>query len=161
MPYMIDGHNLIPKVRGLSLQNPDDELELIKQLQTFCRVRRQTVEVYFDKASPGHSGAKSFGLVKAYFVPESSNADTAIRQALKRLERKARNWKVVSSDRQVQAEVRSAHAVVISSEAFAAQLDEALVQAFKSPTGGQGLSAEEVDAWLELFNHDRDETSDR
>ncbi|MFZ3080501.1 MAG: NYN domain-containing protein [Bellilinea sp.] len=159
MPYMIDGHNLIPKVRGLSLQNLDDELELIKRLQTFCRVRRQAVEVYFDKAVTGRSGTKSFGMVKAHFVPASSNADTAIRQALKRLERKARNWQVVSSDRQVQAEARSAHAAVITAEEFAAQLEEALMQAVKSPSDGQRLSVEEVDAWLELFNRDRDETA--
>lgn len=159
MPYMIDGHNLIPKIRGLSLQNLDDELELIKRLQMFCRVRRQTVEVYFDKAATGRSGTKSFGMVKVHFVPASSNADTAIRQALKQLERKARNWQVVSSDRQVQAETRGAHATVITAEEFAAQLDEALIQAVKSPTGEQGLSVEEVDAWLELFNRDRDETA--
>ena len=159
MPYMIDGHNLIPKVRGLSLQNPDDELELIKRLQTFCRVRRQAVEVYFDKAATGRSGTTNFGMVKAHFVPQNSNADTAIRQALKRLARKARNWQVVSSDRQVQAEARSAHAAVITAEEFAAQLEEALVQAVKSPPGGQGLSSDEVDAWLELFNRDRDENA--
>ena len=159
MPYMIDGHNLIPKVRGLSLQNLDDELELVKRLQIFCRVRRQTVEVYFDKAAVGRSGTKSFGLVKAHFVPEKSNADSAIRQALKRLERKARNWQVVSSDRQVQAEAHSAHAGVISAEAFAVQLEEALIQAVKSPSAEQGLSPEEVDAWLELFNRDRGENT--
>ena len=34
MPTIIDGHNLIPKVRGLSLQRLDDELELIQKLQT-------------------------------------------------------------------------------------------------------------------------------
>ena len=159
MPYMIDGHNLIPKVRGLSLQNPDDELELIKRLQTFCRVRRQAVEVYFDKAATGRSGTKSFGMVRAHFVSETSNADTAIRQALKRLERKARNWQVISSDRQVQAEARSAHAAVITAEEFAVQLEEALIQTVKSPPGEQRLSDEEVDAWLELFNRDRDENT--
>ncbi len=42
MPTIIDGHNLIPKVRGLSLQRLDDELELIQKLQTYCRVRRKS-----------------------------------------------------------------------------------------------------------------------
>ena len=37
MPYLIDGHNLIPKVRGLSLQSMDDEMELVELLQEFCR----------------------------------------------------------------------------------------------------------------------------
>ena len=152
MPTIIDGHNLIPKVRGLSLQRLDDELELIQRLQTFCRVRRKSVEVYFDKAAPGRQGARSFGAVKAHFVSASSNADTAIRQALHKLGKKARNWEVVSSDRQVQSEARAAGVKVVSSEEFAAQLEEALLQAVKGAGESQGLTAEEVDHWLDVFN---------
>lgn len=152
MPTIIDGHNLIPKVRGLSLQRLDDEMELIQRLQTYCRVRRKSVEVYFDKAAPGHQGARSFGAVKAHFVSESSNADTAIRQALHKLGKKARNWEVVSSDRQVQSEARAAGVKVVSSEEFAAQLDDALLQAVKGAGESQGLTADEVDHWLDVFN---------
>jgi len=160
MPTIIDGHNLIPKVRGLSLQRLDDEMELIQRLQTYCRVRRKSVEVYFDKAAPGHQGARSFGAVKAHFVSASSNADTAIRQALHKLGKKARNWEVVSSDRQVQSEARAAgvkvvsseEVKVVSSEEFAAQLDDALLQAVKGAGESQGLTADEVDHWLDVFN---------
>ena len=152
MPTIIDGHNLIPKVRGLSLQRLDDEMDLIQRLQTYCRVRRKSVEVYFDKAAPGHQGARSFGAVKAHFVSASSNADTAIRQALHKLGKKARNWEVVSSDRQVQSEARAAGVKVVSSEEFAAQLDDALLQAVKGAGESQGLTADEVDHWLDVFN---------
>ena len=152
MPTIIDGHNLIPKVRGLSLQRLDDEMELIQRLQTYCRVRRKSVEVYFDKAAPGRQGARSFGAVKAHFVSASSNADTAIRQALHKLGKKARNWEVVSSDRQVQSEARAAGVKVVSSEEFAAQLDDALLQAVKGAGESQGLTADEVDHWLDVFN---------
>ena len=38
MPYLIDGHNLIPKVAGLSLKAVDDEMQLIELLQEFCRI---------------------------------------------------------------------------------------------------------------------------
>jgi len=152
MPTIIDGHNLIPKVRGLSLQRLDDEMDLIQRLQTYCRVRRKSVEVYFDKAAPGRQGARSFGAVKAHFVSESSNADTAIRQALHKLGKKARNWEVVSSDRQVQSEARAAGVKVVSSEEFAAQLDDALLQAVKGAGESQGLTADEVDHWLDVFN---------
>lgn len=156
MPTIIDGHNLIPKVRGLSLQRLDDELELIQRLQTYCRVRRKSVEVYFDKAAPGRQGARSFGVVKAHFVSESSNADTAIRQALHKLGKKARNWEVVSSDRQVQAEARAAGVKVVSSEEFAVQLEEALLQAVKGAGETQGLTADEVDDWLDVFNRGKE-----
>ena len=44
MPYLIDGHNLIPKL-GLRLDSMDDEMELIAILQEFCRVERRQVDV--------------------------------------------------------------------------------------------------------------------
>ena len=50
MPYLIDGHNLIPKIPGLSLEMLDDEDRLIELLQEFARVRRQRIEVFFDQA---------------------------------------------------------------------------------------------------------------
>ncbi len=34
MPYLIDGHNLIPKV-GLRLDSMDDEMDLLAHLQEF------------------------------------------------------------------------------------------------------------------------------
>ncbi len=52
MPYLIDGHNLIPKL-GLRLDSPDDEMELAAILQEFARLNRREVEVYFDGAPAG------------------------------------------------------------------------------------------------------------
>ncbi|MBL0344247.1 hypothetical protein [Candidatus Villigracilis affinis] len=58
MPYLIDGHNLIPKV-GLRLDSPNDELELARLLQDFARIKRQPVEVYFDGAPRSSRDAES------------------------------------------------------------------------------------------------------
>ena len=52
MPYLIDGHNLIPKV-GLRLDSVDDELELIELLQAHGRRSRSLIEVFFDGAPAG------------------------------------------------------------------------------------------------------------
>ena len=49
MPYLIDGHNLIPKL-GLRLDSVDDEMELVAILQEFARLERSQIEVYFDGA---------------------------------------------------------------------------------------------------------------
>ena len=67
MPYVVDGHNLIPKL-GLRLDSPDDEMELVAILQEFARLKRQQVEVYFDGAPIGHAGTRSLGTVRAHFV---------------------------------------------------------------------------------------------
>ena len=43
MPFLIDGHNLIPKL-GLRLDSFDDEVELINKLNEFCRITRKTLQ---------------------------------------------------------------------------------------------------------------------
>ena len=55
MPYLIDGHNLIPKL-GLRLDSIDDESELIAILQEFSRRERRQVEVFFDGAPAARAG---------------------------------------------------------------------------------------------------------
>jgi predicted RNA-binding protein with PIN domain len=149
MPYLIDGHNLIPKL-GLRLDSMDDELELIGILQEFCRLERRQVEVFFDGAPAPHAGTRKLGRVTAHFVRLGSTADNAIRTRLRSLGKAARNWTVVSSDRQVQAETRAVSAEVLSSELFAVQLRQAR-DATPKPTTERKLSPQEVDDWLNLF----------
>ena len=154
MPYLIDGHNLIPKL-GLSLRSVDDEMELVARLQAFCRATRKGVEVYFDGAPAGQAGTRKLGLVTAHFVRLGSSADAAIRARLKSLGRAARNWTVVTSDREVQANARAAGAQVVSSDAFAEQVIESIrAPPSKSDKSG-GMSTEEVDEWLRLFRENK------
>jgi predicted RNA-binding protein with PIN domain len=151
MPYLIDGHNLIPKL-GLRLDSVDDEMELIAILQEFCRIERRQVEVFFDGAPATQAGTRKLGAVTTHFVRTESTADAAIRSRLKRLGRSAKNWTVVSSDRQVQAEARAVHAEVISSDAFAAMTRQAR-DSVPKPNSEKSLSPNEVDEWLKLFEN--------
>ena len=149
MPYLIDGHNLIPKL-GLRLDSVDDEMELIAILQEFCRLEQRQVEVFFDGAPAAHAGMRKLGAVSAHFVRLGNTADDAIRVRLKRLGKGARNWTVVSSDRQVQTEARAMLAEVISSESFAILLRQAR-SATPKPSADRNLSQKEVEDWLKLF----------
>jgi predicted RNA-binding protein with PIN domain len=106
MAYIVDGHNLIPKIPGLSLRALDDEMQLIELLQEFCRVRRKKVELYFDNAPPGQAQVRKFGWVTARFIRQGSSADQAIHNRLEALGAAARNWTVVSSDQAVQSSAR-------------------------------------------------------
>jgi len=153
-PHLIDGHNLIPKL-GLSLRNADDEMELVTRLQTFCRVERQQVEVYFDGAPAGQAGTRKFGLVTAHFVRLGTTADSAIRARLKSLGRAARGWIVVTSDRQVQADARAAGAQVSSSDMFARRVLEAMHAPAPGPAAEAPVSEEEVEEWLRLFRENK------
>jgi uncharacterized protein len=158
MPYIIDGHNLIPKLPGLQLSDLDDEQKLVELLQEFCRRERKQVEVYFDNASPAGPHTQNFGAVRARFVRQGDTADAAIQARLIRLGRSARNWIVVSSDAQVQAAARQARAHYLSAEAFAERLDQAFRD--RQPESGReappGLSDDELQEWLLLFG-DSDE----
>jgi len=153
MPYLIDGHNLIPKL-GLRLDAMDDEMELITILQEFCRLERKQVEVYFDGAPTNQAGMRKHGSVTAHFVPLKSTADNAIRNRLKKMGRSAKNWIVVSSDHRVQLEARTAQAEILSSDAFANILKQARNSAPK-PTEQRKLTSQEVDDWLKLFEQRR------
>ncbi len=153
MPYLIDGHNLIPKLPGISLSDVEDELELVERLQQFCRASRHKVDVYFDKAPLGYAGLRSFGMVTAHFVREGMTADQAIAARLRSMKKGAANWTVVSSDHEVQAAARAARAQILSSEEFAR-----LLQGVGSKTGSKGdeksdqsMSDREVEEWLRIF----------
>ncbi len=150
MPYLVDGHNLIPRVAGLSLDSADDELQLVARLQDYCRRKRTRIEVYFDNAPPGSSGRRNFGPVTAHFVRQGRTADAAIRDRLGRIGRTAPNWTVVSSDREVQRAASTAGAVALPSERFAAELDRP-TGSQGEPEPGQGMSPAELQEWLDLF----------
>jgi predicted RNA-binding protein with PIN domain len=159
MPILIDGHNLIPKIPGLSLRSLDDEDRLIEMLQEYCRKSRKKAEVFFDNAPPGAPRARTYPNLVARFIREGQTADQAIRAKLKRLGHEARNWTVVSSDHEVQSSARSARATILASEGFARQLLQTLAE---SPVEGEisepAMSDEEVADWLSLFGGDEDET---
>jgi predicted RNA-binding protein with PIN domain len=150
MSFLIDGHNLIPQI-GLRLDSLDDEMELVRLLQEFCRLTRKTVEIYFDNATPGQPATRKFGVVTGHFVQKPLIADEAIGLRLKKLGKAARNWTVVSSDHRVQAEARSSGAQVISSNAFAGTVKDRLRNIPKQPGKEVKVSSQEVDEWLEIF----------
>lgn len=151
MPYLIDGHNLIPKL-GLRLDEFDDEMELGRILQDFARRKRQKVEVYFDGAPPGQAGTRSLGAVRAHFIRIGQTADSAIRARLNNMGGDAKNWTVVSSDREVQNAARANHAQSMSSDEFARLVRTTLASAPKTNAGENKLSASEVQEWLDLFS---------
>jgi predicted RNA-binding protein with PIN domain len=149
MIYLVDGHNLIPHVPGLSLRALDDELHLVRLLQAFSREKRAQVEVYFDGAPAGRPGVRSFGTLRAHFIRASSSADEAIRARLRRSGARSSQFTVVTSDRQVQADARSHRAAVLDSPSFAAMLLAA--QESHPPAPDEPPPLGDIDEWLRLF----------
>ena len=152
MPYLIDGHNLIPHIRGLSLDQIDDEMALIDVLEHyFQRIRKKAI-IYFDHAQIGGEQDIKRAFLKVYFVRPPAIADDAILRHLKKLRGDAKNWVVVSSDQYVQRGAAKMGAQVLSSAEFAKLLDQ---QADTTDTSGSKPAKEnpddDIDQWLRAF----------
>lgn len=152
MIFLVDGHNLIPKLPGMSLQAEDDEMQLIGALQNFARIKRKKVEVFFDRAAIGKAGVEKHGTVTAHFTRRGSSADQAIRLRLEKSGRESAKYCVVSSDRSVQNSARLNRAQFKSSEEFAAEMLAAFRQA-GTPASEKTATESEQDIaeWLKLF----------
>lgn len=154
MPIIIDGHNLIPKIPGLSLSDIDDEVQLVQVLQEYARLRRKQVEVFFDNSPVGRPRIQRFGTITVKYSRPGHTADEEIRGRLERLGKAARNWTVVSSDHRVQGYARATRATWMTAEEFSNQMQNTLDQDAldKGETIGKELSMDEVSMWLEIFN---------
>jgi len=149
---VIDGHNLIPKMPGISLRDIDDEADLIEVIQEYCRLARRQAELFFDGSPEPNRNVKKTGLVHVHFVRIGRTADDAIIEWLRNNGKNARNMVTVSSDRRVKAEAHGLGAEVITSEEFTREVK----RVFNSPARTQELrekplSSNEVDEWMELF----------
>jgi len=158
MPIIVDGHNLIPKIPGLSLTDLEDENQLIHMLQEYCRQRRVAVECYFDKAPQGHPRIQRYGQVVARFARPGKTADDEIKEHLRRLERHGREYTVVSSDNSIQVAARAARTRLVSSDEFSRDLQAVLRQRpLKNSASEETISSEELDMWLKAFGGDPNE----
>ena len=152
MLYLIDGHNLIPKVPGLNLSMLDDERQLVEMLQIFARVKRARVEVYFDKAFTGLAGERRVGTVITHFVRQGIPADRELIARMQKMRRNPQGMIVVTSDRQIKTEASSLKFRTMASEEFALLLVDALREGDNHP-GPQNTNpqAGDIDDWLKLF----------
>jgi predicted RNA-binding protein with PIN domain len=149
MPILIDGHNLIGRLPSLSLEDPDDEMQLVEMLMSYQARTGKAITVVFDPGG-AHSLAqtRTRGRVRSVFAPHGSSADRMIEHRVQK-SRNASEWLVVTSDRGLADSVAREGARIRSSEAFAAELG---APGDVSP----GLrevppSPDEVEAWLAEF----------
>jgi uncharacterized protein len=149
MPYLIDGHNLIPKVPGIKLGDLDDEMALFILLNNHFKKLRKKAIVYFDCAAPGSSPVKNTAFLSAHFVNKSSSADQVIINTLKELSGDARNYTIVTSDHWIADHARAIGASVVSSEDFAniLYIDD------QKPTKTQKKQPDDIDYWLKIFQN--------
>ncbi|MCX6053579.1 MAG: NYN domain-containing protein [Chloroflexi bacterium] len=154
---IIDGHNLIPKIPGIHLEDLDDESKLIQVVREYCRLARKQAELFFDGSPNPRNSDRTGGLVHIHFVKKGLTADDAIIAFLQKSGNEARHFLVISSDHRIQGEARRSGAEVASSDSFAQEVRSIL----SSPRAAQEmkektLSEGEVDEWMDIFTNKTD-----
>jgi predicted RNA-binding protein with PIN domain len=155
VPILVDGHNLIGRLSTPSLQDADDEAELVRMLGSYRARTGKSITVVFD---PG--GAYALAETRRYrgitvrFAPHGSDAD-AIIVRLVRASSDPHGWLVVTSDQDLARAVRGLGARVESSETFARQLGPREPEGEGIAWKEEPLSPDELEKWLDLFEgHD-------
>ncbi|MGC8880334.1 MAG: NYN domain-containing protein [Anaerolineae bacterium] len=107
---LIDGHNLIGQMADLSLDDPNDEEELLSRLRTYRASTGAELAVYFDPGLTYRTPVRRIEAgITVYTAPYGHQADELILQAI-RSEANPRQLTVVSSDRTIQqARSRARH----------------------------------------------------
>ncbi|RJP17559.1 MAG: hypothetical protein C4520_16475 [Candidatus Abyssobacteria bacterium SURF_5] len=153
MALLIDGHNLIGKMSGISLADPDDEEQLIRILAQHLQLRRQKVTVVFDRAAELYSGPRyERGDVRVIFALPPISADEIIIEMIRK-DPNPKGLTVVSSDNEIRRCARSRRARTISAEEFARTLESPAPK--RRPVPGYLREEVDVEEWLKYFRKRR------
>jgi predicted RNA-binding protein with PIN domain len=150
LQLLIDGHNLIGQMPGLSLADFDDEEQLVAMLRKYAARRRARIVVVFDSGSPGgRSRGLSGGGVETVFAADGhTNADRILIERIRQVKR-PQEWVLVSGDRTIQREAGRRRMRTIESADFAAQL---IPPSPAEPTPEEKPEVDkDIDEWLDLF----------
>ncbi len=149
MAILIDGHNLIGKIPGLRLDDPNDEAKLLIRLRAYQARTGKRLVVYFDPGIAYQSPARrSKGGISVRLAGAGQCADDLIIRDVRR-HHNPRELTVVSSDLAIQRAARQHKAQVIDSAAFVVELNRLPEKdhVFDRPP----LPEEEVEEWLAIF----------
>lgn len=151
MPYIIDGHNLIAAMPGISLKDAQDERALLDVLRPFALRMDRELYVYFDQGRVGERNDLSLGRVHIRFSVPPRTADDAIHSHLRSIGKESPNWVVVSSDREILSHAERLGARRMTSAAFVQELIAEGEGEPSSDKPAQPLSEDQIAAWEKLF----------
>lgn len=156
MPLLVDGHNLIGQVPGLSLADADDEAQLVQLLRRYSTAKRgRQVVVVFDHGVYGHPQQLNGYGISCYFARSPRDADAELIKRLRAITR-PRDWTLVTSDRQIASVAAERGVKTIAAHEFARQLAEhpAAARPARPPAHAKPdvrLSPAEIEEWLRIF----------
>ncbi len=163
MNYVIDGHNLIGKIDGISLSDPDDEAKLVLRLLNWAAVgKNRRVIVVFDGGVPGSQWAKVRSeMVKPVFVPKGRTADDWIITFMYNIKDR-KSFQIVTSDNAILKQADNRRIPTMKSEDFARDMAAErnrfsdIAEPDEQETVRPLMKAEQVDAWIQMFGGEPD-----
>lgn len=148
---LLDGHNLIGRTPGLSLEREDEARELLlRRIGAAKGSGRRQVVVVFDGNRPGSAKESAFGGLRVVYSPAGRSADDEILRRVGEA-RRGQATVVVTSDRQLAQRARDLGAQIESCESFLSRLERAAAAGRSSPRQPPPLAPDEVEAWLRAF----------
>ena len=161
MHWLIDGHNLIGQMPNLQLSDPNDEEKLLEYLRRYRARTGHRLTVIFD---PGQSyqpaAKKTQGGLTIQFAAHGQTADQLIMRRVRRVKNPLAMI-VVTSDRAVQQAARQVGVGVVTAQDFSQQLlnlsSGSESQADEDFQTDLHLSADEVEAWLAIFEQGKND----
>ena len=153
MIYLIDGHNLIAQMPGITLGDPNDEAHLVLRLRSWAAVdKKRKIVLIFDKGMPaGKSKNLSTPNIQVRFAPHKTTADRLLIQRINRT-KNPREFILVTGDRMIIAAAQARKMPHTTSKKFVADMK---VDKRPPPPSREvdnpKVSKNDVDEWLTLF----------
>ena len=155
MPIIVDGHNLIGKMKSISLADPEDEAKLVSILARHLLSMGQKAIVVFDKGADGNLAPQLKGQnMKIIFALPNDSADAIIIDLIKR-DPNPKGLTIVSSDNEIRRCGRSRRTRLISADDFAKQLESRPKGTRKGKKQNYGPADIDVEEWLDYFEQGR------
>ena len=122
---IIDGWNLIWKIPEISKYIPDNlaqaRASLNQRIKSYYQQKKVFLKIIYDGKSGIIGDTKGTSRIDIRFSKDPEKADHLIINFLRR-EKRAADWSVVTSDRELSMRIKNTGAKVISSEAFLSRI---------------------------------------
>lgn len=160
MNYLIDGHNLIGKMDGIKLSDPDDEAKLVLRLLNWTAVgKNRRAIVVFDGGVHGVNWSNlASERLRVVFVPRGRTADDWLIRFMRQEVKNVREFHLISSDNAIIKQAENRRIAFTKSEKFAAEMAQERgemtrmgQEEARKPVDKPVLNEAQVDAWLHLF----------
>lgn len=153
MPYLIDGHNLIQAMPGISLEDPHDEAKLVGALRGLMIGQGKKCTVIFDGGLPGGSSRLSCNRVEVVFASSGQEADSRIINRIRNM-RNASGWVLVSSDGRIREAAKRRKMAMLYAHKFAQLLEPKPARPNENEAHDSPLSDSDLQDWLHAFGED-------